>query len=110
MEHLLAHEKGDTVTHSQLRDEHVVEWATRGGAERLGMGDIIGSLQPGKRADIVLIKNENSPSMFPIVNHIGHIALQASRGDVHTVLVKGRIANRATGNRVLCCEGGFATS
>ena len=91
-EHTKAHEKGETVTHSHLRAEHVVEWATRGGAESIGMGNIVGSLQPGKRADIVLIKNDNSPSMFPIVNPNGHIALQASRGDVHTVLVNGRIA------------------
>jgi cytosine/adenosine deaminase-related metal-dependent hydrolase len=91
-EHTRAHEKGDTVTHSHLRAEHVVEWATRGGAESLGMGDLVGSLQPGKRADIVLIKNDNSPAMFPIVNPNGHIALQASRGDVHTVVVNGRVA------------------
>ncbi len=31
-EHLEAHVEGDTVTHSHLRAEHVVDWATRGGA------------------------------------------------------------------------------
>ncbi|MEJ1229620.1 MAG: amidohydrolase family protein [Galbitalea sp.] len=90
-EHTKAHEKGETVTHSHLRAEHVVDWATRGGAESLGLGDLVGSLQPGKRADVVLIKNDASPSMFPIVNPNGHIALQASRGDVHTVLVDGKV-------------------
>jgi 5-methylthioadenosine/S-adenosylhomocysteine deaminase len=91
-EHMRAHEKGETVTHSHLRAEHVVDWATRGGAESLGMGSYVGSLEPGKRADVVLIKNDNSPSMFPIVNPNGHIALQASRGDVHSVLVNGKLA------------------
>jgi cytosine/adenosine deaminase-related metal-dependent hydrolase len=91
-EHTRAHEKGDTVTHSHLRAEHVVDWATRGGAASLGLDDLVGSLEPGKRADIVLIKNDRSPSMFPIVNPNGHIALQAGRGDVHSVMVDGKLA------------------
>jgi cytosine/adenosine deaminase-related metal-dependent hydrolase len=91
-EHMKAHEVGDTVTHSHLRAEQVVEWATLGGAKSVGMGDIIGSLEIGKRADVVLIKNDASPTMLPIVNPNGHIALQAGRGDVHTVVVNGQIA------------------
>jgi 5-methylthioadenosine/S-adenosylhomocysteine deaminase len=91
-EHIKAHEHGDTVTHSHLRAEHVVDWATRAGAASLGMQNLVGSLEPGKRADIVLIKNDNSPTMFPILNPNGHIALQAGRGDVHTVMVDGVIA------------------
>ncbi|MEF2978333.1 amidohydrolase family protein [Subtercola sp. YIM 133946] len=91
-EHMRAHEKGDTVTHSHLRAEHVVDWATRGGAESLGMQNLVGSLEVGKRADIVLIKNDASPTMLPILNPSGHIALQAGRGDVHTVMVDGTIA------------------
>src|SRR5690606_9596500 len=39
----------------------------------------------------VLLKNDNSPTMFPIVNPYGHIAMQAGRGDVHTVLVGGDV-------------------
>jgi 5-methylthioadenosine/S-adenosylhomocysteine deaminase len=45
----------------------------------------------GKKADIVLIKNDASPTMFPILNPYGHITLQASRGDVHTVVIDGRL-------------------
>ncbi|GAB3390164.1 amidohydrolase family protein [Humibacter soli] len=90
-EHLIAHEKGDTVTHSHLRAEHVVDWATRGGAKALGLDDVVGSLEEGKKADVVLLKNDQSPTMFPIVNPYGHVALQAGRGDVHTVLVDGAV-------------------
>jgi hypothetical protein len=90
-EHLEAHAKGDTVTNCHLRAEQVVEWATRGGAEALGLGDVVGSLEPGKKADVVLIKNDRSPVMFPIVNPYGHVVMQAQRGDVHTVMVDGRI-------------------
>jgi cytosine/adenosine deaminase-related metal-dependent hydrolase len=90
-EHLEAHAVGDTVTNCHLRAEQVVEWATRGGAAALGLGDVVGSLEPGKKADVVLIKNDNSPAMFPILNPYGHVAFQAQRGDVHTVMVDGRV-------------------
>ena len=46
-EHLEAHVKGDTVTALSLRAEHVVDWATRGGAKALGRDDI-GSLDAGQ--------------------------------------------------------------
>ena len=91
-EHLIAHEHGETITHSHLRAEQVVEWSTRGGAEALGLGDVIGSIEVGKKADLVLLKNDSSPTMFPIINPCGHVALQSGRDDVHTVLVDGTIA------------------
>ena len=90
-EHLEAHAKGDTVTNCHLRVDRVVEWATRGGAKALGLDAKIGSLEPGKKADVVLIKNDSSPVMFPLLNPYGHVAFQAQRGDVHTVLVNGRV-------------------
>jgi cytosine/adenosine deaminase-related metal-dependent hydrolase len=98
--HLEAHAKGETVTQSHLRAERVVEWATRGGAKALGMDSIVGSLEVGKKADVVLIKNDHSPVMFPIVNPYGHVVMQAQRADVHSVLVNGRVVkhdNRLVG-------------
>jgi cytosine/adenosine deaminase-related metal-dependent hydrolase len=89
LEHYIAHQTGETITHVKLRVEEVVDWATRGGAKALGKWDQIGSLEPGKLADVVLIKNDNSPAMTPIINPYGHVVYQASRGDVHTVLVGG---------------------
>ena len=89
-EHLEAHAKGETVTQVHLRAEQVVDWATRGGARALGRDDL-GSLEPGKKADVVLIKNDNSPVSFPLINPYGQVAFQAQRGDVHTVIVDGRV-------------------
>jgi cytosine/adenosine deaminase-related metal-dependent hydrolase len=94
-EHLEAHGRQDTVTHSRLRAEHVVDWATRGGARALGLDSVTGSLETGKKADIVLIKNDASPVMFPLLNPYGHVAFQAQRGDVHTVVVDGRVVKYA---------------
>ncbi|MFI7231977.1 amidohydrolase family protein [Nonomuraea angiospora] len=89
-EHLEAHAKGETVTHCGLRADQVVEWATRGGARALGRDDL-GVIEPGGKADLVLVKNEHSPVSFPILNPFGHVAFQAQRGDVHTVIVDGRV-------------------
>ncbi|WP_214108872.1 amidohydrolase family protein [Acrocarpospora catenulata] len=93
-EHLEAHARQDTVTHCHLRAEEVVDWATRGGARALGLDSVIGSLEPGKKADVVLLKNDASPAMFPILNPYGHVAFQAQRADVHTVLVNGRLVKQ----------------
>src|SRR3954471_8785187 len=93
-EHLEAHAKQETVTNHHLRAEQVVDWATRGGSRALGMDDLIGSLEAGKKADVVLVKNEHSPVMFPVLHPYGHVAFQAQRGDVHTVIVNGRVVKR----------------
>ena len=93
-EHLEAHAKQETVTNHHLRAEQVVDWATRGGSRALQMDDKIGSLEPGKKADVVLVKNEHSPVMFPILHPYGHVAFQAQRADVHTVIVNGRVVKR----------------
>ncbi|MFG1612285.1 amidohydrolase family protein [Nonomuraea wenchangensis] len=89
-EHLEAHAEGGTVTHAGLRADQVVEWATRGGARALGRDDL-GVVAAGKKADLVLIKNDRSPVSFPVLNPFGHVVFQAQRGDVHTVLVNGRV-------------------
>jgi cytosine/adenosine deaminase-related metal-dependent hydrolase len=90
-EHLEAHAKGETVTHCSLRADQVVEWATRGGARALGRDSSLGSIEIGKKADLVLLKNDHSPVSFPLLNPHGHVVFQAQRGDVHTVLVDGRV-------------------
>ncbi|MDX3072760.1 amidohydrolase family protein [Streptomyces sp. MI02-7b] len=90
-EHHEAHAKGETVTHLGLRADQVVDWATRGGARTLGRDHELGSIETDKKADLVLIKNEHSPVSFPLLNPYGHVAFQAQRGDVHTVLVDGRV-------------------
>lgn len=90
-EHLEAHGRGDTVTHSALRSEEVVEWATRGGARAIGRDSDLGSIEVGRKADLVLLRNDHSPVSFPLLNPHGHVVLQAQRGDVHTVISDGRL-------------------
>jgi cytosine/adenosine deaminase-related metal-dependent hydrolase len=94
-EHLEAHSRQETVTHHALRAEQVVDWATRGGSRALRLDAVVGSLEAGKKADVVLIKNDDSPVMFPLLHPYGHVAFQAGRGDVHTVIVNGRVVKSA---------------
>lgn len=94
-EHLEAHQRGETVTLSHLRAEQVVNWATLGGARALGMDSEIGSITPGKKADLVLLKNDESPVMFPLLHPYGHVVFQAGRADVHTVMVDGAVVKYA---------------
>jgi 5-methylthioadenosine/S-adenosylhomocysteine deaminase len=91
MEHFEAHNKGVGLTNHILRAQDAVDYATRGGAKALGLDASIGSIEVGKKADIVLIKNDDSPVSFPILHPYGHVVFQAGRGDVHTVVVNGKV-------------------
>jgi cytosine/adenosine deaminase-related metal-dependent hydrolase len=91
IEHHEAHADGRTVTNHFLRAENMVDYATRGGAKALGLDSAVGSIEVGKKADLVLIRNDNSPVSFPVLHPYGHVVFQAQRGDVHTVLVNGRV-------------------
>lgn len=88
--HLDAHAKGETVADNELRTADVLGYATLGGARAIGLDDKIGTITHGKRADLVLIKSDRNPAMFPIINPAGHVVQQAGARDVHTVLVDGR--------------------
>ncbi|TAJ91730.1 MAG: N-ethylammeline chlorohydrolase [Reyranella sp.] len=68
----------------------VLDWGTREGAAALGMGSEIGSLEIGKRADIVMLDNR-SPSLAPLIDGYGVLVHSASGRDVDTVIVGGRV-------------------
>ncbi|MEU3902488.1 amidohydrolase family protein [Streptomyces goshikiensis] len=70
----------------------VLSWATRGGAAALGHSHDLGTIEVGKKADLALLKNDDSPVSFPLLNPHGHVVLQEQRSDVHTVLVNGHVA------------------
>jgi 5-methylthioadenosine/S-adenosylhomocysteine deaminase len=64
--------------------------ATRWGAETLGLGDKIGTIEKGKMADIVTI-NLKKPHLTPIYDVYSHIVYAAMASDVETVMVNGKI-------------------
>ncbi|MEZ5320341.1 MAG: amidohydrolase [Vicinamibacterales bacterium] len=71
----------------------VLEMATRRGAEALGLGDRIGSLTPGKQADVITVTTENA-RMTPMFDPISHLVYVAHGDDVRNVIVAGRIIMR----------------
>ena len=86
----LALARGEQVTSHDLRAADVLRYATLGGAEALGMADRIGSITPGKLADLVLLR-QATPSMTPVNNPVGQLVYQAGRDDIDTVIVNGKV-------------------
>jgi 5-methylthioadenosine/S-adenosylhomocysteine deaminase len=71
----------------------VLEMATLGGARALGMEDRIGSLEAGKRADIVVV-DVRAPRMTPLYDAVSHLVYVAKGADVRHVVVEGRVVMR----------------
>jgi 5-methylthioadenosine/S-adenosylhomocysteine deaminase len=71
----------------------VLEFATIEGARACGMDDRIGSLTPGKCADVILVRTDNY-GMTPLNNPIGQFVYNAHPGLVDTVLVDCKIVKR----------------
>ncbi len=67
--------------------------ATRGGARALGLDHLVGSLEPGKRADVVLVDFDR-PHLTPVYDVFSHLAYAVNKADVRTVLVNGRVVVR----------------
>lgn len=70
--------------------ERVVEMATIGGARVLGMADQIGSIVPGKEANIILV-DIRKPHLTPLYHPFSHLAYAARGADVVTSIIGGRV-------------------
>ncbi len=75
---------------SAVPAEQVLEFATINGAKALGLQDEIGSLEVGKKADIILV-DTNVPNLTPFTNPVSHLVYAASGSDVDTMLVDGKM-------------------
>lgn len=72
----------------------VLRAATIGGARALGLDHLIGSVEPGKRADLVLLDLEK-PHLTPVHDVAALLVFAAGRADVTDVLVDGEVVVRA---------------
>lgn len=68
-------------------------WVTVNGADALGLGDRIGSLTPGKRADLIVVGGA-SVEQHPRTDPYGTLIFQTNAHDVRTVLVDGEVVKR----------------
>jgi 5-methylthioadenosine/S-adenosylhomocysteine deaminase len=64
--------------------------ATRWGAEVLGLGNITGSIEEGKAADLVMA-DLNKPHLMPLYNIYSHIVYSMRPSDVEMVMVDGKV-------------------
>lgn len=71
----------------------ILHLATMGGATALGLDQEIGSLEPGKAADIVLLRND-SVRQRPIVDPFATVVEHCQVGDIDTVIVAGEVIKR----------------
>jgi 5-methylthioadenosine/S-adenosylhomocysteine deaminase len=67
-----------------------LEMATIRGARALGMQSRIGSLEPGKRADVILVDTSGA-RQTPMYDPVSHLVYVARGGDVRTTIVNGRV-------------------
>jgi 5-methylthioadenosine/S-adenosylhomocysteine deaminase len=76
-----------------LTSRDVLSFATIDGARACGLDHKVGSLTPGKQADIVLLAAD-TPVLSPVNNPVGQVVYAAHPGLVDTVMVAGRFAKR----------------
>jgi len=69
---------------------HVLEMATINGARALGLDAELGSLTPGKRADLVVF-DFRRPHLVPLINALGNLVHTAQGRDVEMVVCNGRV-------------------
>jgi len=75
----------------------VLEMAIKGGAEAMGIADEIGSIEPGKRADIIILDlNQAHVAPTQNVDLVSRIVYEASAADVETTIVDGRVLMHET--------------
>ena len=70
-----------------------LRWSTVNAADALGLGDRIGSLTPGKRADVLLVGG-GAIEQHPRVDPYATLIFQTTAADVRTVLVDGKVVKR----------------
>jgi cytosine/adenosine deaminase-related metal-dependent hydrolase len=86
-------EGGEEVTEVSMRCRDTLEMATIEGAKALGLEDEIGSLTPGKRADVITIRTDDfmtAPSHSPVET----VVFQSDPSHIDTVLVDGEVRKR----------------
>jgi 5-methylthioadenosine/S-adenosylhomocysteine deaminase len=86
--------RGEQNVPAPISVEAVLQAATVNGARAAGLESEVGTLTPGKQADIIMVRTDDI-AVFPVNNVIGTIVQAVQRSDVDTVMVAGEIRKRA---------------
>jgi cytosine/adenosine deaminase-related metal-dependent hydrolase len=82
--------RGDRGAPPLLTCREVLEFATIEGARCANLADKVGTLTPGKEADIVLLRADTA-SLWPLNNAVGTVVNMMSPGNVETVFIRGKV-------------------
>jgi 5-methylthioadenosine/S-adenosylhomocysteine deaminase len=83
-------QKADTLDPTALDAKSVLRMATIEGARALGMGSVIGSLETGKKADVIVLDTDK-PHLTPMYNPFSHLVYAAGPQDVSHTIINGRV-------------------
>ncbi|MCK5100203.1 MAG: amidohydrolase family protein, partial [Desulfobacteraceae bacterium] len=70
--------------------ETTVKMATIDGAKVLGLSDVTGSIEIGKKADIIVI-DTNKPHLVPMYNPYSHLVYSVNGNDVAATVINGKV-------------------
>ena len=76
-----------------MNTRDMIRYATTDGARVAGLGGVTGSLEPGMRADVIVLRTDR-PNVFPINDPIGAVVWGMDTSNVDMVLVDGRVVMR----------------
>ncbi|WP_149539474.1 amidohydrolase family protein [Siccirubricoccus phaeus] len=85
--------RGEVNVPAPISADAVLKAATVNGARAAGLESEIGTLSPGKQADIIMIRTGDI-AVFPVTNAIGTVVQAVERSNVDTVMVAGEIRKR----------------
>jgi 5-methylthioadenosine/S-adenosylhomocysteine deaminase len=87
-------ENGRALNEFAITARRVLELATIEGARTMGLGDVIGSLIPGKRADLIMV--DTRALNLAVFTEPAHLLVEAAQpANVDTVIIDGRIVKSA---------------
>jgi cytosine/adenosine deaminase-related metal-dependent hydrolase len=88
LDNIEARSRGALGGKARLRTRDALRWVTLEGARMLGQERRIGSIAPGKQADLVLIRTD-ALNLHPIHDPVSSVVMQANPGNVDSVMIAG---------------------
>ena len=78
---------------SSISCSEALQWITINAARMIKKENVTGTIEPGKKADIIIIRGEDL-NLFPINNAVNAVVRYANPGNVDTVIVDGKVVKR----------------
>jgi len=85
--------RGEANVPAPISVQAVLASATVNGARAAGLTHAIGTLTPGKQADLIMVRTDGV-AVFPLTDAVGTIVQAVERADVDTVMVAGQLRKR----------------